>query len=127
MLLKYTLSWFGLVLLAILNGGVREHLYKARLGDLAAHQLSTILLLLLMTTYVRLLAAAWPLPSIAEAWAIGVIWLMLTLIFEFGFGRFVAGHSWQHLFAEYNLLAGKIWFLIPLWLLIAPPLLLVPN
>jgi hypothetical protein len=125
MLLNALLAWLGMMLLAILNGGLRERLYKPRLGYLAAHQLSTFLLLLLFTVYFLILAAVWPLTSATEAWTIGTIWLILTLAFEFGFGRFVAGHSWHHLLADYNLLAGRVWLLIPLWVLIAPALFLV--
>jgi hypothetical protein len=35
----------------------------------------------------------------------------------------VAHHSWQRLFHDYNLLAGRVWVLIPLWVAVAPYLL----
>jgi len=122
MLCKYSFAWVGMVLLAITNGGLRDLLYKSRLGDIAAHQLSTVLLLLLLAGYFRLLASAWPLASSPQAWTVGLIWLLLTLAFEFGFGHFIAGHSWNHLFADYNLRAGRVWILIPLWVLVGPAL-----
>jgi len=48
-----------------------------------------------------------------------LFWLVLTLLFEFGFGRY-RGNSWEKLFTDYNLLKGRLWILIPLWLAIAP-------
>jgi hypothetical protein len=55
----------------------------------------------------------------SQAILIGLLWVVLTLIFEFGFGRY-RGSSWPQLLEDYNLLKGRIWILIPLWLAIAP-------
>jgi hypothetical protein len=46
-----------------------------------------------------------------------------TLGFEFPFGRFVEGASWQRLFAEYDLLLGRLWVLVLLSTMLAPPIL----
>jgi len=124
MLIKYTLAWLGMMIIAIANGGLRDILYKQYLGDLAAHQLSTVLLLLLLALYFRILAARWPLASYTQAWAVGLIWLVMTLAFEFGFGHFIVGHSWAHLFQDYDILAGRVWVLIPIWILTGPVLFL---
>jgi len=50
---------------------------------------------------------------------VGLLWLVLTLAFEFGFGRF-GGRSWSSLLQEYNVVAGKVWVLIPAWVAVAP-------
>ena len=47
----------------------------------------------------------------------------MTVAFEFGFGHFVAGHSWQRLLGDYNLLEGRVWLLFLLWILVVVPLL----
>jgi hypothetical protein len=60
-----------------------------------------------------------PPASSSQAIFIGLVWVVLTLIFEFGFGRY-PGRSWPQLLEDYNLLKGRIWILIPLWLAIAP-------
>ena len=59
MLLKYFLAWFGMMILAILNGGLRDVLYKPRVGDLVAHQISTVILLVLFAAYFRILIQNW--------------------------------------------------------------------
>src|SRR5689334_10569357 len=53
----------------------------------------------------------------------GASWVSLTMLFEFGFMHFVAKIPWKKLFADYNLLQGRVW---PLFLLteLASPLLL---
>jgi hypothetical protein len=38
----------------------------------------------------------------------------LTVLFEFGFGHYVMGTPWHVLVADYNLLAGRVWLLVPL-------------
>jgi hypothetical protein len=49
----------------------------------------------------------------------------LTVLFEFIFGRLVMKHPWSKLLADYNLLAGRLWLLVLLWLVIAPVLFFV--
>ncbi len=112
-----------MMMLAIINGSIREGLYLERAGYIAAHQISTVILLFLISGYVWILTGRWCPDSARVAWNIGVLWLVLTLCFEFGFGHFIAGRPWEHLLFEYNIAAGRIWILIPLWVLTAPPLM----
>jgi hypothetical protein len=116
----YTLFWLGMPLLAILNAVVREKVYKNALGELAAHQLSTVILLILISIYAWLISLNWNLESVGRAMIVGSIWLGLTVSFEFGFGRLVMKHSWQRLFHDYNILKGRVWILVLLWTLLAP-------
>ena len=59
----------------------------------------------------------------AQAVAVGALWLVLTLVFEFGFGHFVAHKTWPELLADYNLLGGRIWVLVLLTTMASPYLL----
>lgn len=120
MILKYVLAWFGMMLLAIINGGIRDFLYKPYLGDLAAHQISTVVLMVLFAGYFWFLTAIWPIRSSSQAWIIGGIWFLMTEVFEFGVGRLIEKDSWSTLFHAYNVFAGQVWILIPLWVLIGP-------
>jgi hypothetical protein len=119
---KYLAAWFPMLLLAIINGALREMLYKESLGALPAHQLSTVTLLLLFSVYIWFIIRTWPPVSAQQAWLIGLLWLLLTLAFEFGFGRLVGGKPWSVLLEDYNLLAGRVWVFIPAWVAAAPPL-----
>ena len=118
---KYFLAWFGLMVLAILNGTARDLVYKEVLGPLAAHQMSTVTLLLLFSAALWLMMKAWPIGSKRQAWMVGLMWFVLTEIFEFGMG-ISRGASWEELLHAYDLAAGQVWIVIPLWVLIAPPL-----
>ncbi|MDZ7289365.1 MAG: hypothetical protein ONB44_11320 [candidate division KSB1 bacterium] len=120
MILRYTLAWFILVIAAILNGAIREAVYKNALGDLRAHQLSTLTGIILFGVIIWGLSRLWPLPSAKQAWTVGFIWLALTIAFEFLFGHFVMGHPWSKLFHDYNIFEGRVWLLVLIWTTVAP-------
>ena len=48
--------------------------------------------------------------------SVRVVWLGLTVVF--GFGRYVAGHSWNELLADYPLFSGRVWLLFLVWVLV---------
>jgi hypothetical protein len=120
MIMKYALAWFGMMILAIINGGLRDLAYKPYLGDLPAHQISTVTLMVLFAGYFWLLTTRWPIKSASRAWIIGGIWFLMTEAFEFGVGRFIGGNSWSTLFHAYNVFAGQVWIFIPLWVSVGP-------
>jgi len=120
MILKYTVSWIGIVIIAIMNGVIRDAVYGKRLGELLAHQISTFTLIVLSGLYIWLLSLTWKITSPSQALAIGLIWLALTVAFEFLFGHYVVKHPWTRLFQDYNLLEGRIWVLVLIWITIAP-------
>ncbi|TVO67870.1 hypothetical protein [Denitromonas ohlonensis] len=118
----WAIAWLPMVLIAIVNGVAREAWLLAPLGEARAQQVSTLSAIALFGVYIW-----WVMPrlrphSARQAAALGGLWLAMTLAFEFLFGHFVAGHSWSALLANYNLAAGRLWPLIPLWVAIAPPL-----
>jgi hypothetical protein len=118
----YIMFWLVLVILGISNGVIREKTYGRYLTELQAHQLSTVTGIIAMTVAVWLLALFIRPRSLEMAIIIGVIWLSLTVAFEFGFGHLVAGHSWERLLADYNLFRGRLWSLLLLWILFLPSL-----
>ncbi|MFN8265690.1 MAG: hypothetical protein U0T11_06440 [Chitinophagaceae bacterium] len=116
---KYLLLWFPMLFIAILNGTLREFVFRKFTGELTAHQLSTITLLLFFSIYIHFVVTKIPPGSSLNALLIGLLWVVLTLLFEFGFGRY-RGNSWETLLHDYNLVKGRIWLLIPVWVAIAP-------
>jgi hypothetical protein len=117
---RYILFWPALAVIAIINGSLRQFTYGQHMPELAAHQLSTVTGTLLIGAAVWALNRAWPIGSAKAAWMIGVCWLLMTIAFEFGFGHYIAGHSWSRLLADYNLLAGRVWPLFLAWITVAP-------
>jgi hypothetical protein len=114
------LVWVLLVGLAILNGRMREVLLSPRLGASAGHVVSSVLLasLIAMTAW---LTIRWIAPGTARrAWAVGILWLSLTVAFEFLAGHYAFGHPWPRLLADYDVLRGRVWVLVLVATLVAP-------
>jgi len=117
--LKYFIAWFPMLILAILNGTLREFVFKKHFGELVAHQLSTVTLLILFAGCIGLMVKMFPPESSSQAIWLGLFWMVLTLIFEFGFGR-LRGNSWEKLLQDYYIWKGRIWVLVPIALAIGP-------
>ena len=120
MIVKYIIAWLVLPILGIINGSIREFGYKHLLGELTAHQISTLTGIVFFGLYIWFLTAVWRIESAGQAVAIGLIWLGLTILFEFVFGHYVMKHPWNRLFQDYNILKGRLWVLVLLWTTIAP-------
>jgi len=73
MILKYTVSWIGMVIIAIMNGVIRDAVYGKHLGELLAHQISTFTLIVLSGLYLWLLGLTWKITSPSQALVIGLI------------------------------------------------------
>jgi hypothetical protein len=120
MILRACLVWLMLCVLAVLNGTVRTLWFVPAVGEEWARALSCIslsaLILLLAWLMIGWLHPATP----GEALGLGVLWLGLTLLFEFGAGHFLFGNSWEKLLADYNLLRGRLWIAVLVVTLFAP-------
>jgi hypothetical protein len=116
---KYLLLWFPLLMIAIINGALRDLWYKNFTGELAAHQVSTVTLILFFSLFIGFVFQKYPPSSSTQALLVGVIWVGMTLAFEFGFGKW-RGNSWEQLLQDYNVFEGRLWLLVPLWVMIAP-------
>ena len=114
------LVWVLLVGLAILNGAARETVLSPRLGPAVGHLASSVLLagLIALTAWLSIL---WIAPGTARrAWAVGALWLSLTVAFEFLAGHYVFGHPWPRLLADYDILQGRVWLLVLVATLVTP-------
>jgi hypothetical protein len=116
----WLVGWLGLVLVALLNGTLRQLGYQRWIGELAGRQVATVLMIVLSACFIWLLHRRWPIPSTGAALRIGGVWTVLTLSFEFGFGLFVERAPLSTLLADYNVAAGRIWILVPIWVVVAP-------
>ena len=107
--------WLLLIATEIVHGILREVLLVPLVGRFRSNQIgiftgSVIILLIAYFTICWIGAK-----RRSELLTVGFHWLLLTVAFEFLFGRFVMGLSWDRLGSDYNLLQGG---LMPLGLLL---------
>ncbi len=117
---RWIAAWPGGAAIGVANGVIRQATYAKRLGEIPAHQVSVATAITAFALYYAWLERRWPIRDRAEALQIGGCWLALTVAFEFTFGRRVAKLSWQELFADYDLTAGRTWPLVLAWLALGP-------
>ena len=117
---RYILAWFVLLVIAVGNGALRELTFAKAMPELRAHQLSTLIGFALVGVAIWLIIRAWPPSSSRQALAIGLLWLVLTVAFEFFMGLVLAHKTIPEVLHDYNLFAGRVWPLFLLWLSLAP-------
>jgi hypothetical protein len=106
--------------LGILNGTAREALYARRVGEQRAHQISSVTLVGSLAALFVALERRWPLRDRREAVQAGAGWLSLTVLFELGFGHWVAKEPWDDLLADLDLRRGRWWSLVLAWTALGP-------
>ncbi len=114
--------WLVIILVEVLHGIARTLFLAPVLGDFRARQVAvftgSFLILCVATLFIR-----WVRPAhIGEAISVGIVWLVLTVAFEVGFGLYVVHATWSRIASDYNLLQGG---LLPIGLLVltAAPLI----
>lgn len=122
LLLKSLLAWLVILCLAVANGALREALLIPLLGRSVGLVLSGLLLSALIAlvayAFVRIQQGL----RVSQALSVGVLWLCLTLVFEFSFGRYVQQKSWTELLDAYTFKDGNVWPMVLLVTLLAPTL-----
>lgn len=57
---KWASAWLGAPIIGVVNGALRQALYTNRLGELRAHQVSTVTCIAGLVAYVRAVDRRWP-------------------------------------------------------------------
>jgi heme/copper-type cytochrome/quinol oxidase subunit 3 len=119
MVIRWIAAWLAILVLAVLNGVVREALLLPRLGRTGAYLASGLILSAVIVLVASALARWMRLAGAAGALRAGVVWLAMTLVFELGFG-IVQGKPWPEILSQYTFTDGNIWPLVLAVVLFAP-------
>jgi hypothetical protein len=107
--------WFVLMGAEIVHGVARAMWLVPLVGDFHSRQIGVFTGSIINLTIAALLVR-WIHPMrVADALSVGMMWLMLTLVFEITFARVVAHASWQRIGSDYDLTHGG---LLPIGLLL---------
>jgi len=120
--IKHFLLWLPMIAIAFANATLRELDFIRHFSEYRAHQLSTITLTILCSVYVWFVFPVLNIQNSKQALLLGFVWVLLTVGFEFSLGR-LTNKTWEYLFRDYNLFAGRIWPLFLFCLFILPYLL----
>jgi hypothetical protein len=128
MSLKSTiLVWLAVLPVMVVNGIVREAVLVRVFGRVASDILSAVfgILIVLGVTgfFLRRVSNA----SMATLVRTSLVWLALTVVFEFLFGHYVDKKAWSELVANYELWNGRTWPLVLAALVLSPFVWVRPN
>lgn len=113
-------AWVLMAVVAVANGIFRETIIVPRTGEYPGHLLSTAILVFAIGVVAYGFFATSSIDySFAEALTIGLVWVVLTVGFEFLVG-YAEGTPVDVTIAQYDVLAGQVWIAVPLTLLVAP-------
>ena len=120
MLARALIVWFGILAIAFANGMLREAWLTPQLGEQLGRAVSSLILAAAVFV-VTWFTIGWIRPvSADDAWIVGLVWVAMTLAFEFLAGHYLFGNPWSRLLAEYNVVEGRIWALVLIATLVAP-------
>lgn len=121
-LLRAAAVWLVLMAAEVVHGILRGLLLLPVIGDFRARQIGvfvgSLIILVLTFVFVRWIRAT----DVIRLLAVAVIWLVLTVLFEFVLGHLVQGLPWERIRQDNDLSRGG---LMPLGLLVmalSPPL-----
>ena len=116
--------WLLAMFFAIANGTIGRFIVEPVFGEYPSHVYKSVLgvAFVLFISWLHARATRGR-GAQRAAWAAGLIWLALTVAFEFLAGHYLFGNPWDRLFADYRIWEGRLWSLMLLAILIGPALM----
>lgn len=110
-----------IVIAESIHGAIRQLFVAPALGDLPARQVGVLIgsaiIFAIAITFVRWIDSR----SFGEQFRVGILWVVLTLTFEFSLGA-ALGYSRKRMLSDYNMAEGGFMALGLLFMLFAPAL-----
>lgn len=119
-LLKALFVWFLIIVAESIHGTLRQLFLAPLIGDFQARRIAvfTGTLVIFLVTYllIRWISA----PTVKALLGIGLMWVVLTVSFEFILGVFVLNYTWERMFEDYDISRGGLMGFGLLFMLFAP-------
>ena len=119
MIKKSLLIWLAIIPCAILNGAFREVVINPLIGDRYGQPLSGVLLCMILFVLCWFFIPRIGRGTAKTYWIIGLLWVILTILFETGFGL-LTGDSLAKLMKAYDVTTGNLWLLVIIFTGTAP-------
>lgn len=125
LVLRAIAVWLLIAAAEVVHGILRMQYLRPLVGDLRARQLAVISgsLIVLAIAYLtrRFLRAA----TVQQQFAVGALWVVLMVSFDFGIGRWI-GYGWSRLLQDFDPSRGGF-MLVGLALMVCAPWLTAPR
>ena len=119
---KRTVSvWFLIAFAESVHGTLRRLFLVPRIGEKLSHQIGVVIgsaiIFIISWLCIRWIGSV----SFRQQLQVGLLWLVLTLIFEFSLG-YLFGYSLERILSDYNIAEGGLMVFGVLFMLFAPAL-----
>lgn len=118
--IKAGMIWIVIAVLAIANGVFRESVLVPAFGHSVALPASGASLSIIVLTVSFLSFPLFARKDTRTYFFIGLQWVSMTLLFEFGIGHYVIGKSWSSLLQVFNLMEGDLFSVVLITILVSP-------
>jgi hypothetical protein len=117
---RVVLIWLLLAVCMIGNGIIREvalvRVFGRDFSELASVVLGIAIVLAVTSQFFRSTRAM----EMGELFRVSILWLVMTVAFEFSFGHYVDHKTWSELAANYAIWRGRLFILVLVALGLAP-------
>ena len=119
-LVRGFLIWLVIVFVESVHGMLRQIFLAPLVGDFPARRIAFFigmgLIFLITYVFIHWIRAV----NSKRLFAVGLIWAVLTLLFEFGLGYFVLGYSSERMLEDYDVSRGGLMGFGLLFMVFAP-------
>ncbi|RHX87184.1 hypothetical protein [Leptospira stimsonii] len=119
-MVRYSFFWLLLLVFAFLNAMIRELTYKNIFGEFLSHQISVFTGIFLLSFPIAGVAKYFPFSSARQAIVVGLLWLILTELFEYGMIVLWSKKSISEFSQAHDVFHGELWILILIWIAVSP-------
>ena len=106
LLLRALLVWLVVIAAETAHGVLRGLLLVPLVGDRPARQIGvpvgSLIVLAVASLFIRWIAAR----TSRQLLGVGLLWVVLTVLFEMGLGRLALGLSWERITEDYDVTRG---------------------
>lgn len=119
-LFRYSLLWLLLLAAIFINGAIRELTYKKNVSELSAFNISVLTGIILLGACMWFITKKWKIESGKQAWSAGILWALMTDVFEFILIHYFMKQPIEHFVNMHNPLSGYLWIVFLMWICISP-------
>ena len=114
------LTWLLLLVAMVAAGAFRVAVVAPRRSAFGTEVVGALLGVALILTLTRPFVRALDRPTPGTLATISLLWLGLTIAFEFGFFHYAGGRSWESLLEQYDVGKGHLWPFVLATVAVAP-------
>jgi hypothetical protein len=114
------LVWLAIIFAESVHGALRQILLAPLIGDFPARRIAFFVGMALIFLIARAFIGWVRARGAKELLLAGLLWAVLTLLFEFGLGFFVLGYSRERMYEDYDVSRGGLMGFGLLFMVFAP-------